>query len=629
MARTRKTPIYPIGKPDNGTVDSSDSPTTPPRVDVPTREQVQPTRARLPRQAAQSSTPPTGEDRTKNKKSARKMASPAGPANSRAQRPLGIKPALKRTTDKIPITKEKVEVKEIFGKKYLGFNPPTFKLPPAPSTPPEETGQVAYSPAYQPTSPAYETNTVDFPTHETARGYRLPEDPTGSVFNAQEKEMLLHLQAKLDAYNAAHPPALDPPATPKTTPPKRAASHELVAPPAIRPRVAGLKTTGLDSETVPPPKERAASHELVAPAASQEPVPAAAYRRRVADDDEESSKKSPSVASDNDDKSPSVASDNDDDNLRESEQKNPDSNAASEEEDLDEDESGHASNDESYKNDEESVESESAPTAPTRDRVASSTAPTRERARFPVARNRARYRARARAPVPKPAYGSRIQGLERVVEDLTGTPTVQVKTEEFTFDLTTLDEEEEEIHIDLPELRPGDLESYDQLHKEFVRIAAMKKPYFLPAKDNPPGGNKYDSHEKRGQDSSIRRAYACLLALHYAQGEIPVDIQGRKKLYEFMTTDEQLTKTREILLRIEPNDTAALVPEKNYPHDTPHYFMYQYNMAGAVMKFKGPYKKKGYAYWKSKEFFKQTPEHPHIHYKKFFEILSQGRHPVL
>ena len=123
-----------------------------------------------------------------------------------------------------------------------------------------------------------------------------------------------------------------------------------------------------------------------------------------------------------------------------------------EEEDLDEDESVRASNNESYKNDEESVELESAPMAPTCGCVASSTAPTCERARSPVARNCARYCARAWAPVPKPAYGSRIEGLERVVEDLTGTPMVQVKTEEFTFDLTTIDEEEEDYPVDLPEL---------------------------------------------------------------------------------------------------------------------------------------------------------------------------------
>ena len=108
MARTRKTPIYPNGKPDNGTIDSSDSPTPPPHVDIPTCEKVQPTCTCLPRQAAQLSTPPTGEDQNKNKKSARKMASPGGLVISRVQCLLGIKPALKKITDKIPITKNQL-----------------------------------------------------------------------------------------------------------------------------------------------------------------------------------------------------------------------------------------------------------------------------------------------------------------------------------------------------------------------------------------------------------------------------------------------------------------------------------------------------------------------------------------
>ena len=168
------------------------------------------------------------------------------------------------------------------------------------------------------------------------------------------------------------------------------------------------------------------------------------------------------------------------------------------------------------------------------------------------------------------------------------------------------------------QLIEGDLDSYVQVHKEFVRTASARKYYRKPFRDNP---NQYRAVTKKGGDDSFRRVYACLLALHYVLKDSP-NVTGRRKMNDFLDTEEQLVKAGRILTVFKDQDEEAL--------DAPvQYYLDTYDIGHALGRIKVAYDAVGHRYWKSMDVFERTPQHLHVDYKPFIELLSKGKHRIL
>ena len=180
-------------------------------------------------------------------------------------------------------------------------------------------------------------------------------------------------------------------------------------------------------------------------------------------------------------------------------------------------------------------------------------------------------------------------------------------------------------------------ESYNTVHKEFVRIADISKKCEVPRKDDP---TKSTFYFKRGQDTSLRRAYASLLVLHYVFGKIP-PLKGkeRDRMRHFLTTDTQREKARELVRQFRENETSPEVltrtpnykkndkpndsPETLYERDIEHYVT-DYNLKAAITRFKGPYHTAGFRYWRHNQQFDKRPEHPNVDYRAFFELFGNS-----
>ena len=178
-------------------------------------------------------------------------------------------------------------------------------------------------------------------------------------------------------------------------------------------------------------------------------------------------------------------------------------------------------------------------------------------------------------------------------------------------------------------------ESYNTVHKEFVRIADTSKKCEVPKKDNP---TKSTFYLKRGHDTSLRRAYASLLVLHYVFGKIP-PLKGkeRDRMRHFLTTDTQREKARELVRQFRENETSPEVltrtpnykkndkpndsAETLYERDIEHYVT-DYNQKQGITRFKGLHQIAGFWYWRHSEKFDKMPQHSNTEYKAFFELFG-------